>query len=193
MPFKDPAVAKEYGKKYYLKNTGTIKLRASKWQKNNQEKRSIVNRRWSKSNPDKKRESTQAWRKNNIEHSRRIGREYSKKKLIEDTNYLLSHHMRNRLRSAVKGGYKSGSAVRDLGCSIPEFVTWLEGKFQLGMSWDNYGINGWHVDHVVPLVTFDLTDRGQLLKAVHYTNLQPMWAFKNRSKGGRIASNIINN
>lgn len=54
------------------------------------------------------------------------------------------------------------------------------------MSWDNHGFSTWHVDHKVPLAAFDLTDTEQLTKACHYTNLQPLWAHDNMSKGARI-------
>jgi hypothetical protein len=65
----------------------------------------------------------------------------------------------------------------------------LESKFQYGMNWDNWSFEGWHIDHIVPLASFDLTDRKQLLLACHYTNLQPLWAIDNFSKGDRTQSN----
>jgi hypothetical protein len=76
----------------------------------------------------------------------------------------------------VRGGIKHGSAIKDLGCSPEELKSYLESKFQPGMTWDNYGRTTWHIDHIKPLVGFDLTDRKQLLEACHYTNLQPIWA-----------------
>ncbi len=54
------------------------------------------------------------------------------------------------------------------------------------MTWDNYGLYGWHIDHIKPLASFDLTDREQFLEACHYTNLQPLWAEENLSKGNKI-------
>jgi hypothetical protein len=70
-----------------------------------------------------------------------------------------------------------------LGCSIPELKTYLESKFQEGMSWENWGIYGWHIDHIIPLDAFNLTNREEFLKACHYTNLQPLWAEENLKKG----------
>jgi len=50
------------------------------------------------------------------------------------------------------------------------------------MSWDNYGYYGWHVDHIIPLSAFDLTDPIQFKKAMYYTNLQPLWMEENLAK-----------
>ena len=54
------------------------------------------------------------------------------------------------------------------------------------MTWDNYGVYGWHIDHILPLSIFNLSDRTQLLKACHYTNLQPLWAEENLKRGAKI-------
>ncbi len=91
--------------------------------------------------------------------------------------------LRSRLWQAIKTEARSGSAVRDLGCTIPELKTYLESQFRPGMTWENWSRTGWHVDHKKPLASFDLTDRKQLLEAVHFTNLQPLWAVENLAKG----------
>jgi len=98
----------------------------------------------------------------------------------------LSMTLRNRFNKAIDRNWKSGSAVRDLGCSIAEFKVYLESKFEDGMSWDNKGKGGWHIDHIVPLSAFDLTDREQVKEACHYTNLQPLWEVDNLIKGNNI-------
>jgi hypothetical protein len=109
-----------------------------------------------------------------------------KQKNKNNPDYLIPKRLRNRLRQAIKGNYKEGSAVKDLGCSVSDFKSYIESKFQLGMTWDNWGVDGWHIDHIRPLASFDLTDRNQLLEACHYTNLQPLWANENLSKGSNI-------
>lgn len=96
----------------------------------------------------------------------------------------LKADLRSRLNRAIRGSYKSGSAVSDLGCSIEHLKKYLESKFLPGMTWGNRGQDGWHIDHIIPLSHFDLSDREQLKKACHYTNLQPMWAIDNIRKGG---------
>ena len=60
--------------------------------------------------------------------------------------------------------------------------SYIEEKFEPGMSWDNWGMDTWHLDHIRPLTDFDLTDREQFLQACHYTNYQPLSAQDNRVK-----------
>ena len=100
-----------------------------------------------------------------------------------DIRVRLASNLRSRIGSAIRKQCKVGSAVGDLGCSIESFKEYISSKFQHGMSWENWG--EWHLDHVVPLISFDLTDREQFLKACHFTNYQPLWAVDNLRKGGR--------
>jgi hypothetical protein len=52
------------------------------------------------------------------------------------------------------------------------------------MNWDNYGVYGWHIDHIIPLTT--AKDEFEIYKLCHYTNLQPLWSEENLSKGGKL-------
>ena len=108
-----------------------------------------------------------------------------------DNNFRLRSVLRTRLWHALKGSYKSGSAVGDLGCTIEEFKTHTESKWEPGMTWENHGpaVPGkrhWQLDHVIPLSCFDLTNREELLRACHYTNIQPLWWQDNLSKGATM-------
>jgi len=104
--------------------------------------------------------------------------------------YKLRTALRTRLYLAIKGSYRNGSSVGDLGCSVEEFKAYIENQFSLGMSWENWGRKEgcWHLDHKRPLASFDLSDRQQFLEAAHYTNIQPMWAADNLKKGASLAA-----
>lgn len=98
-----------------------------------------------------------------------------------DIQYRLSRILRKRLYGALHGDTRYASHVRDLGCTMPELIIYIENQFTNGMSWENYG-NGtdkWNIDHIIALADVDLTDREQLLKVVHYTNLRPLWQREN--------------
>ncbi len=121
--------------------------------------------------------------KNNKERIIHLGKSRYQQRYNSNVLFKIKVNLRNRLNIALKNDQKIGSAISDLGCSIEILKKRLESKFQPGMSWDNYGLKGWHIDHIVPLCRFNLTNRKELLKAVHYTNLQPLWACDNLSKG----------
>ena len=148
-------------------------------------------------NKENKNKKAKEYRKANkeklalYEKERRILRrgwtnQYTANRKKTDPQFKLSILLRTRLCGALINNQKKGSAIRDLGCTISELKAYLESKFQEGMSWDNWNLYGWHIDHIIPLSHFDLTDRDQFLKACHYTNLQPMWAEDNLRKGNRV-------
>lgn len=80
----------------------------------------------------------------------------------------------------MKGQTRGFSAITDLGCSVDDFRAYIASKFQEGMCWENYG--EWHLDHIRPLASFDLTDDSKARAAVHFTNYQPLWAIENQRK-----------
>lgn len=121
------------------------------------------------------------WRQNNKESQS----EYFKNLYHSNFDRRMSTCLRSRLLKALKGGIKSHKTKELLGCSIEELRVYLESKFQPGMSWNNWTKDGWHIDHIKPLASFDLTDPQQLKEACHYTNLQPLWAEENLRKGDK--------
>jgi len=125
------------------------------------------------------------------EHHNYYHRTYNKK-YTPTINQRIARGLRSRIGAAIRGNFKTGSSVRDLGCSIDEFRMFLESQFSPRMSWDNYGCKPgqWSIDHIRPLCTFDLTDREQFLRACHYTNMRPLWHIDNmkRPHNGKDAS-----
>ena len=115
------------------------------------------------------------YRKRHHIHLHRYGVAYVRNRWLTDIHYRLRMQLRNRLNNAIQRNQKAGSAVRDLGCTIPEFKYYLETLFTPGMTWHNHTRHGWHIHHIRALETFDLSDPAQFKQAVHYTNLAPMW------------------
>ena len=70
--------------------------------------------------------------------------------------------------------------------SLEDFKKHLESKFKEGMTWDNHTFKGWHIDHIIPCSSFDLTDPKQQEECFHYSNMQPLWWYENLSKGNKV-------
>jgi hypothetical protein len=54
------------------------------------------------------------------------------------------------------------------------------------MSWENHGKFGWHIDHIKPISSFDLTNENEQLECFNYKNMQPLWWNENLSKGNKL-------
>ena len=107
-----------------------------------------------------------------------------------NTQAKIKHNLRTRINRVLKGKIKSGSTINLLGCSIEFFLQYIESKFMPGMTWENHTRNGWHIDHIIPCASFDLSDPEQQKLCFHYSNLQPLWADDNLGKSSKI-SNIL--
>jgi len=108
-----------------------------------------------------------------------------------DLNFRMLGNLRTRIYHAMKKDTKGKKTKELLGCSIQEFKIYLESKFREGMSWDNYGKYGWHIDHIIPCSMFDLTNFEQQKKCFHYSNLQPLWAVDNLKKYNKSSVSIL--
>ena len=81
-----------------------------------------------------------------------------------------------------KGIAKKDSILKYIGCTKGKLVEHIEKQFKPGMNWENYGYYGWHIDHIRPCASFDLTKEEEIHKCFHYSNLQPLWAEENLKK-----------
>lgn len=81
---------------------------------------------------------------------------------------------------------KISNTIELTGCEAKMLMSHIESQFKDGMSWSNYGYDGWHIDHIIPCASFNLTDPEQQKKCFHYTNLQPLWAKDNFKKGTKL-------
>lgn len=184
------------GRKWARENRGRATAKSRAWRKCNREQVRDAASAWRAQNPEKTRAYSKRYYSKNAPEirskskafksaNRALVRSYENTRRATNTNVRLAHVLRSRLHDALRRGPKRGSAVSLLGCTIDEALSHIEALFQPGMSWENWALDGWHIDHIKPLATFDLTDPRQLAQACHYTNLQPLWARDNQSKGAR--------
>ena len=115
-----------------------------------------------------------------------------KDKILErrknNVNYCIMNKLRMRISCAVKsqGAYKATKTINLVGCSVEKLKQHLEKQFVENMNWSNYGLYGWHIDHIKPCASFDLTKKEEQLKCFNYKNLQPLWARDNLQKNSKV-------
>jgi len=115
---------------------------------------------------------------------------YGKIRYHTDINYKLKTNLRNRLNEAINNKHKSARTMELLGCTIEELKQHLESLFGPGMNWENHSQFGWHIDHINPCASFDLSDAKQQKECFHYTNLQPLWWYDNLAKSDKLLEEI---
>jgi hypothetical protein len=163
--FSGPTCRKCYRQRPTIRNKELLTM--SKYRCNNREKILETKRQWRQKNSS-----------------------YDTIRCNNDILFKLKKRIRTRLCSAIKNNWKSGSAIKDLGCSIEELKIYLENQFEPWMNWSNYGpfkkeYKTWNIDHILPLSMFNLDNDTELKKACHFSNLRPLEAKQNLIKGNR--------
>jgi hypothetical protein len=106
--------------------------------------------------------------------------------------YLLQEKIKKNLYCNLRYVIKKQKTIKIdhtmnlIGCSIEFLFHYLQLKFQPKMTWDNYGKNGWEIDHIIPCSSFNMLDPDQQKRCFHYTNLQPLWKNDNVFKSNKL-------
>lgn len=113
-------------------------------------------------------------------------REYQRRKWKTRPDHRVRVSISAGIRKALKAGKSRRSWQRLVGYSVAELMRHLERQFLRGMTWENYG-PVWHIDHIVPVKAFraESVDSPEFRACWALSNLRPMWAIENVSKGGR--------
>ena len=197
MTYRNKEQRKEYHRKWYIKNKKDKDKKNKLWKENNLKKYKEITRKWYLKNKKEKDIKTKLWSKNNKEKHKELLkkwfqknkafiRERNKKRRHTDPLYKISCILRGRLKNALKTNSKSKSTFELLGCSVEELWIHLEKTFKPGMTRENHG--EWHIDHIIPCISFDLSKPKEQAKCFHYSNLQALWPHENLSKGAKILS-----
>jgi hypothetical protein len=195
---------REYDRKRYLANKEAVAAYNRAYREANAEKirdreraryaenvdaRRQANRASAKRNREKNTAREREWRSRNKDRVRGYYRKHVNKRRKTDIAFHLQMTVRTRIHGALARSSLSKEArtLEYVGCTASELRCWLESKFLPGMTWENRGRHGWHIDHIIPLAKFDLSDPVQQAAAFHYTNLQPLWAKDNLHKSDRVS------
>lgn len=182
MPYKNKADKLANSARYRAKNPNQYK----DWAKANPEIRNASREDWIAKNPERRKEiQRKAIKKYNASHKEQK-RKWDRQRRQSDPYIRMVANLRKRIRGALKKENKSTSSLELLGESFEVIHDYLTSLFKPGMTWENYGHKTWHIDHKIPCYLFDLNDPEQQKKCFHYTNLQPLWAKDNLSKGKKL-------
>ena len=187
---------KEYDKEYRKKN----KLKYQDYRIKNKEKINNQRKEYLLKNPEKREKLRERKRKHywdNLEYYTEKSKKYKQQnkeirnkklsiRLKNDDEYRLRCNLKARIISALKGKGKSARTMKLIGCNLSQLKEHLASKFKKGMTWKNHSYKGWHIDHIIPCASFDLTCPVQQLACFNYNNLQPLWASDNMRKGAKI-------
>ena len=154
----------ENQRQYRIKNADAIRERRKLYRAKNAEKIKLAKQKYGAENRDKIAKALAERRARNP-----IAR--------------LANSMRRSIRRYLDAGQKGEmSSFEIIGCSKDDLRKHLESKFKDGMTWENYGKH-WHIDHIAPLISAKSPE--EVKKLCHWTNLQPLTAFENISKGSK--------
>lgn len=118
------------------------------------------------------------------EKGRKVGKKYYEENKL---SWNMSRTIRKSLRNNKVGRHWETLVPY----TLEELKQHLENLFQPGMFWDNYGLFGWHVDHVIPRSFFG-KESLQNPKSKEFQecwtleNLQPLWAEENLKKNNKL-------
>lgn len=133
------------------------------------------------------KEKIAKWRNHNRDKVRAINKKHRQSRTKEK---IAIHNLRSRLSCLIREfscGKNRRWKIRELiGCPPEFFKQYIESLFINEMTWENYGSRNWHLDHILPCASFDLSNHDEVIKCFHYTNLQPLWWYDNISKHAKL-------
>ena len=169
--------------KYYAENKEALKASRAKYYAENKEALKAFQAKYYAENKEAIKAAVAKYYTENKEAVNAYRAKYKKARMKSNPIFKTACLMRSRTRSALrsKNFKKKHSLSEYLGCTIEHLKTYLESKFQPGMTWENQG--QWHIDHIIPLASADSVE--EVYRLCYYRNLQPLWAADNISKGAR--------
>ena len=183
---------KEQNRAYYDKTKHLRKIRDAEYYQSNKAATNERTKHYYNNNASRCKQLTKRWYNTNRDAINEINRSPEKriKRLNEHKQRCMQdeiYHAKHKLRVCVYSAFarikmsKPAETLKLLGCTWQQAKEHIESLFQPGMSWKNHG--EWHIDHIRPVASFAMEEMHFMN---HYTNLQPLWAAENLSKGRKL-------
>ena len=183
---------REVNRRYYARHRSSEIERCRKIRKEQKEKLREQRKIRVAKNPEHYKEINRAWVAKNIEWRKAIAKNYyyrhrikvlekQKERMQSDFAYRIKHYIRCRLKTVLKNRGVVDSKSRTYDINIGAIATHLGKMPEDGKEY--------HIDHIRPLCSFDLTKPEEVKKAFAPENHQWLEATANRKKGGRYDVN----
>lgn len=181
---------REKKREYRNNNLQESRRKNNEWRLKNKDKVREYKKKEYEKNRDKILEKKREYYKENKEkilEERRNYKQRSYKRRAErykkDKGYMIEMRLRARFYGLISVDKKKDRFYDLVGCTKKELKEHIESTFKRGMCWDNY--SEWHIDHIRPCSSFDLTDSEQQKECFNYRNLQALWAEENLIKSSK--------
>lgn len=153
------------------------------WRARNKDRVKEHARRHHQKHRAKRLAEAKAYGKANRERLRVLAIKRQRERMAADPRFRLDRVLRGRLYNLTKRKGRICSASLKLDKAA--LVAHLGAQFKPGMTWANHG-TVWHIDHIRPCASFDLTNPAQVHECFALSNLQPLWARENIQKSDRL-------
>ena len=163
------------------------KLKVKEYRSKTKSERNEAMRRYRKNNPKYVEKSKENIKKYRELHKKEL-QDKEKERLKNDPVFKLKKNLRRQLLKHVKN--KHTNSIEILGCSGEFLKEWIEYQFDENMSWSNHGIY-WHIDHIKPINSFDITMKEEVNLCFNWRNIQPLEKTKNMEKSDKIIPELI--
>ena len=180
-------------REYYAKNKERLLVITRESYAKNAEKRRAYARDQHWKNRDRNiRRMQEMWNeKRDILNERRRQKAREKYNILygNDLVYTLKHRVGALIRRTLRFNKKKDGKMKEiLGFTVDELRQHIENQFSEGMDWDKFLRGEIHLDHKIPIIFFkpQSVDDPAFKKCWALSNLQPLWAKENLSKGGKI-------
>jgi hypothetical protein len=168
-----------------IKNEREVRLNRTKiYYEKNKDKVNEYQKKHYQLNKEKYIKKAKDWRDNNKERSSKSISERKKIRKKEDILFRLQIKLKTDIYNSLKRQKRSKKLELIIGLSLEDYKKYIESQFEEWMSWDNWGLHTWHIDHIIPLCSAKTEE--EVYELWHYTNLRPLSAIENLKKGKKF-------
>lgn len=180
---------KKSTKNWQLNNKERIRKKLYKWRENNKDKHKAICNKWRNKNTDILNNKHTKWCNNNKDRVLSYCAKYrNKNKNVP--KFKISRNISCAIHHSIGNKRDGNNWEVILGFTRIDLINHLEALFKQGMSWENYGKGGWHIDHKIPKSYFNFSsiNDDQFKECWCLKNLQPLWEVENLRKKNRFIS-----